>query len=201
MTFGEKLKQARKNAAYSQEELAEKLAVSRSAVAKWETDKGMPDVSNIKSIAQLLNVSIDYLLDDGTRLDFSTTRKPINLSDYSDKKITVLNKKRIKDKVVRAEYPDAEICTLMGEEKLTKSEKVVDTAIWLLTPLIDMVKLAKGLNNIENEFYLVNQNDRQIFVVVTDEYIESRELIEKIIEKKFVIGNWRFRNCGPIKYA
>ena len=97
----------------------------------------MPDVSNIKSIAQLLNVSIDYLLDDGTRLDFSTTRKPINLSDYSDKKITTLNKKQVKDKVVRAEYPDAEICTLTGEEKLTKSEKVVDIAIWLLTPLID----------------------------------------------------------------
>lgn len=56
MTFGEKLKQARKNAGYSQEELAEKLAVSRSAVAKWETDKGMPDISNIKMIAHLLNI-------------------------------------------------------------------------------------------------------------------------------------------------
>ena len=44
MTFGEKLKCARKEAGLSQEQLAEKLSVSRSAVAKWESDKGMPDV-------------------------------------------------------------------------------------------------------------------------------------------------------------
>ena len=37
MTFGEKLKEARKEAGLSQDQLAEKLAVSRSAVAKWET--------------------------------------------------------------------------------------------------------------------------------------------------------------------
>ena len=37
MTFGEKLKEARKNAGLSQEELAEKISVSRSAVAKWES--------------------------------------------------------------------------------------------------------------------------------------------------------------------
>ena len=46
MTLGEKLKDARKRAGLSQEQLSEKLNVSRSAVAKWETDKGIPDVEN-----------------------------------------------------------------------------------------------------------------------------------------------------------
>ena len=64
MTFGEKLKNARKEAGLSQEQLAEKLSVSRSAVAKWETDNGMPDVNNLKAMASLLNTSIDYLLDE-----------------------------------------------------------------------------------------------------------------------------------------
>ena len=64
MTFGEKLKEARQKAGLSQEQLSEKLHVSRSAVAKWETGKGMPDIENLKAAAQLLNVSIDYLLDD-----------------------------------------------------------------------------------------------------------------------------------------
>lgn len=63
MTFGEKLKEARKKIGLSQEQLAEKLNISRSAVAKWESDIGIPDVSNLKSIAKLLNVSIDSLLD------------------------------------------------------------------------------------------------------------------------------------------
>ena len=52
MTFGEKLKEARKDAGLSQEQFAEKMSVSRSAVAKWETDKGMPDVNNLKVIAR-----------------------------------------------------------------------------------------------------------------------------------------------------
>lgn len=65
MTFGEKLKDARKNAGFSQVEMADRLGVSRSAVAKWETDKGMPDISNIKVVAQTIidNQSMNgYLL-------------------------------------------------------------------------------------------------------------------------------------------
>mgnify|MGYP004539788565 CR=1 FL=1 len=69
MTLGEKLKDARKQASLSQEQLAERLGVSRSAVAKWETDNGIPDVGNLKVIAQLLDVSIDYLLDDSEGMD------------------------------------------------------------------------------------------------------------------------------------
>ncbi|MBO5994859.1 MAG: helix-turn-helix transcriptional regulator [Firmicutes bacterium] len=51
MTFGEKLQEARKRAGYSQEQLAEKLSVSRSAVAKWENDNGMPDIANLKAMS------------------------------------------------------------------------------------------------------------------------------------------------------
>ena len=107
------VKQKKKTSGLSQEELAEKLSVSRSAVAKWETDKGIPDINNLKYISQVLNVSIDYLLDDGKMLDLSVIKKSINLSDYTDKKINVINKKKIKDKIVRAEYPDAIICKLL----------------------------------------------------------------------------------------
>ena len=44
MTFAEKLKTLRKQAGMSQEQLAEKLRVSRQAVTKWETDGGIPDI-------------------------------------------------------------------------------------------------------------------------------------------------------------
>lgn len=64
-TLGEKLKSARKDAGLTQEQLAVKLMVSRQAITKWETDKGMPDLENLKSLSQLLGVSIDYLLDNG----------------------------------------------------------------------------------------------------------------------------------------
>lgn len=201
MTFGEKLKKARNEAGFSQEKLAEKLCVSRSAIAKWETDKGLPDINNLKFLAQTLHVSIDDLLDEDAQLELSVVRKPIKLAERADQKVTLLNKKKLKDRAVRREYPNAEICTLLAEELLTKGEKAVDTAIFLLTPLMDMVKLSKLLNNLDNEFYLVTEDEKQYLVVVTEEYIESRLLPEKHLEKKFVIGSYKFQNCGPISCA
>ncbi len=58
MTFAEKLKSIRKQAGMSQEQLAEKLGVSRQAVTKWETDAGIPDIENIMAIGQILSFSI-----------------------------------------------------------------------------------------------------------------------------------------------
>lgn len=62
MTFAEKLKSIRKQARMSQEQLAEKLGVSRQAVMKWETDAGIPDIENIMAISALFDISIDELL-------------------------------------------------------------------------------------------------------------------------------------------
>lgn len=52
MTFGDKLKQIRKQAGMSQEQLAEKIGVSRQAVTKWEADAGIPDIENIIEIGR-----------------------------------------------------------------------------------------------------------------------------------------------------
>ena len=62
MTLAEKLKFLRKQAGMSQEQLAEKLCVSRQAVTKWETDAGIPDIENVIAISALFDISIDELL-------------------------------------------------------------------------------------------------------------------------------------------
>ena len=90
MTFAEKLKEARKEAGLSQEQLAERITVSRSAIAKWETDKGMPDVNNLKIISQLLGVSVDYLLDDVEKISFNEIKEAIDPDDYE--KRLIINK-------------------------------------------------------------------------------------------------------------
>ena len=64
MTFGEKLKTLRIREEYSQEALAELLHVSRQAVTKWENNAGMPDIENIKAVADLFDVTLDSLLRD-----------------------------------------------------------------------------------------------------------------------------------------
>lgn len=63
MTLGEKIRELRIRSGLTQEGLAEKLHVSRSAIAKWEAGGGLPDLSNLKLLAELFSVSIDSLLD------------------------------------------------------------------------------------------------------------------------------------------
>ncbi len=62
MEFNEKLQQLRKQNNMTQEQLAEKLYVSRAAVSKWESGKGYPNIESLKAISKLFSVSIDDLL-------------------------------------------------------------------------------------------------------------------------------------------
>lgn len=64
MNFSEKLKEIRKNEGLSQEQLAEKIGVSRQAITKWETGKGLPDVENMVIIAEIFKTTLDELLRD-----------------------------------------------------------------------------------------------------------------------------------------
>ena len=63
MTLGEKIKRLRKETGISQEELADKVGVSRQTITKWESNLGLPDIENLKSLAVLFNISTDELLD------------------------------------------------------------------------------------------------------------------------------------------
>ena len=64
MIFSEKLQILRKNKGFTQEELADRLGVSRQAVAKWESGQVYPDIFNLIQISNMMNVSVDYLVKD-----------------------------------------------------------------------------------------------------------------------------------------
>lgn len=62
MNFSEKLKELRKSKNMNQEQLAEKLYVSRQAITKWENGTGLPDIANLVAISNIFNESLDSLL-------------------------------------------------------------------------------------------------------------------------------------------
>lgn len=68
MSVGKIISAKRKQNNLSQEELANKLGVSRSAVAKWENENGLPDIENIKLLAGLFQMSTDEILEVDERL-------------------------------------------------------------------------------------------------------------------------------------
>jgi len=62
MEFNEKLQELRKGRGLTQEELAEKLFVSRTAISKWESGRGYPSIDSLKEIARFFSVTIDELI-------------------------------------------------------------------------------------------------------------------------------------------
>ena len=62
MEFNEKLQELRKQKGLTQEELAEYLYVSRTAISKWESGRGYPNIDSLKAIAKFFRVTIDELL-------------------------------------------------------------------------------------------------------------------------------------------
>ena len=81
MIFPEKLQLIRKSKGLTQDDLAEKLNVSRQAVAKWESGQGYPDIANLINISNLFNVTVDYLVKD------SDCSQQAAGGEYGDKEI------------------------------------------------------------------------------------------------------------------
>ena len=69
MELHEKLQQLRKQSGLTQEELAEKLYVSRTAISKWESGRGYPSIDSLKALSKFFSVSIDTLLSGDELLD------------------------------------------------------------------------------------------------------------------------------------
>lgn len=180
MTLGQKLREFRKKAGLSQEQLAEKLCVSRQAITKWESDKGTPDIVNLQNISKLFDVSIDYLLDDGETISSSVIKESININDYQ--KESKFGSKY--DAVVKEKYPRAKsIYPLIRRKKLSLVENVID---FIVQP--GVLNVADSLNDI-SAYYLVELENKQLLVNITKEFIESRELARRFTGKKQIIGN------------
>lgn len=76
MNIADRIQYLRKQKGYSQEELAEKVGVSRQAVSKWESEQSTPDLEKIIAMSDLFEVTTDYILK-GIEPVSSTNRKTI----------------------------------------------------------------------------------------------------------------------------
>ena len=84
MEFNEKLQELRKNKGITQEELAEALFVSRTAISKWESGRGYPSIDSLKEIAAYFSITIDELLSGETLLDIAEKENESNLRRMHD---------------------------------------------------------------------------------------------------------------------
>lgn len=171
-------------------------------------NRGLPDIENLKFIVSVLNVSVDYLLDDNNSVDFSITKKPINLNKYGfDSRLSSFKKSKIKEQIVLDEYPDSEINMLTVVKTYnSSSEKIVDNFVgWFSTlfgrlPLFGIYDFSKAAATLgADQYYLVDKKDKQYFVLITDEYIISRIMRVAFNSKKFRIGDKEFMKVGQLR--
>ena len=115
MIFSEKLQLIRKNKGLTQEELAEKLSVSRQAVAKWESGQVYPEITNLIQISNLFNVTVDYLVRDQECM--------INCTDESNENIEQLIEFRLEANVnTYAAYANETESTRLDSHDFTYSD-------------------------------------------------------------------------------
>ena len=91
MTLGEKIYKLRTKRSMTQEQLAEKIGVSRQSVSKWETDSAIPDIEKLKLLAEIFEVSITELLgmeceEDTKRKDEKGKNKELSSREWKDLK-------------------------------------------------------------------------------------------------------------------
>ena len=84
MTFGEKLKKLRTDGGLTQDELAEKIYVTRTAISKWESDRGYPNIDSLKAISKFFSVSIDDLLSGEKLLSIAEKENKSNIRNICD---------------------------------------------------------------------------------------------------------------------
>ena len=84
MEFHEKLQELRKNRGLTQEELAEELYVSRTAISKWESGRGYPSIDSLKELSNYFSVTLDELLSSEKLLSIAERENKTNLRNMCD---------------------------------------------------------------------------------------------------------------------
>ena len=82
MEFNEKLQELRKSKGMTQEELAEALYVSRTAISKWESGRGYPNIDSLKEISRYFSITIDELICSDEMITVAENEKKELISKY-----------------------------------------------------------------------------------------------------------------------
>lgn len=188
MDLGNKIKQIRKRFGLTQEVLAEKLNVSRQAIAKWEIGRGMPDVENLQAMSNLFGISIDALLDHQTEIPLMVLHQEINIKDFG-KGITEQHKN-----IINKNFDSSwKVYVLTFDNKAFSAEDIVDTLTWGFSSITNVISAFKTFH------YLAVKDNCKLFVSISKKSIDIKYLNLETNIKKFSLGNKTYFNVAELK--
>lgn len=141
MTLSEKIIKERKKLGLSQEELAEKMNVSRQAVSKWEGNQSVPEIEKILQLSSLFGVTTDYLLKDEMEIE-AASKSEIGVNECTDFENAPSSPPRTKvEKVRTVTLSEAE--TFLSLRRLA-SRKIAAGTFLCIISVIPLFLLAVG---------------------------------------------------------
>ena len=144
MEFHEKLQELRKSRGLTQEELAEMLYVSRTAVSKWESGRGYPSIDSLKEISNCFSVTIDDLLSSEKLLSIAEKENKANLRNMCDLLFGLLDVFAVV-LIILPLYPHAEGNFVYSVNLLayTQTASLNQSVYWTMFILLVLVGIAK----------------------------------------------------------
>lgn len=177
MTLGQKLKEIRKRFGLSQDSLAEIMNVSRQAITKWESDNGLPDVSNLQELSKVFNLTVDYLLDNDNSLPALSMKKELDKDKYE------MNWKGYVQ-IIKDNYAEPwEVYSLLRSKNHSK-------LAWIVSDWIVGAGAMETLDTLDDTtpYFLVKKDGLKLLVNIHDYILEVIELPSNTNDKKFIYG-------------
>ena len=167
MNFGDNLKQLRKTKKVSQEELAEKLGVSRQSISKWETGENYPSMTNIMCLCDIFHCKINDIVhedfEDINSLDPEIKMKVVKLKEKEQKKVKVLSKV-------------LNVLALIGKIATRIAAGVVLAVAILIPVFASDIKYKNNeirFKNISKDVIKFEEKDKDIIIFVNDKKIKD----------------------------
>lgn len=185
MLFKEKLKMLRKQSNFTQEELAEKLYVSRQAITKWESGDGTPDIENLKQISIVFNTTIDELI-----------KEDINVTIENREQYTYIEELEID----HTKHFDIHICKIYELNILPNTQEIVK--IELLSNkegnLEESFKIK--FDDLYNRLDIDIKNKKQVEDVIINMYLPEKYIEEIELNSKIKILNISNLEMNKLEY-
>ena len=186
MKFGENLKSLRKNNNLSQEQLAEKVNVSRQSVSKWETGEAYPEMNNILELCKIFRCNINDLVNDSI-IDLDSLDEEVKMS--------VVKFKKEKQKKVKTLSKVISVLASLGKVCIWIAIPIIALLIILAPVTIKNIKITEDEitykdNKLEflkedKKIYLVYDNSK-VGDVSPNEYEKIKEIVKKNSNGKLI---------------
>ena len=147
MTFNEKLLSLRRKSGLSQEELAEKLDVSRQAVSRWENGETLPDAQNLLVLSDIFGVTIDYLLRNETETE-KTEEKEAPAQPINNTYINTNNGASVFSRMIRILYMALPAVFMGAAGYIAKDSAPAMLIFWLVAVFIQFTVTATQKNDL-----------------------------------------------------